>query len=124
MEIRITTLSENTANFGLLGEWGLSVLVEVEGLRILFDTGLGISAAYNARYLGVDLGSVDKIVLSHGHCDHTGGLREILRETGKIEVIGHPDIWESKRAGTLDTKDSSVFRSGGRNWKVWGLLSS
>ena len=35
MGIRITTLSENTANYGFLAEWGLSILVEVDGLRIL-----------------------------------------------------------------------------------------
>ena len=75
MEIRITTLSENTANYGFIAEWGLSILIEVDGLRILADTGLSFSAVYNAQLLGIDLSAIDWIVISHGHIDHTGGLR-------------------------------------------------
>ena len=85
-------------NWDFLAEYGLSILVEVEGLKILFDTGFSVSAAHNARILGIDLSLVDKIVLSHGHNDHTGGLREILGETGKVEIIAHPDIWDTKYA--------------------------
>lgn len=103
MGINITTLTENTAGLGFLAEWGLSIFLEVDGVNILFDTGLGVSAVHNAHVLGVDLSSVDKIVLSHGHSDHTGGLREILRETKEVEVVAHPDVWEAKYAGTVET---------------------
>lgn len=96
MEIKITTLSENTASYGLLAEWGLSILVEVAGLRILLDTGLSFSALHNAQLLGIDLSKIDRIVLSHGHTDHTGGLRKILKLTGEVEVIAHNDIWAAK----------------------------
>lgn len=96
MEIRITTLSENTANFGYLAEWGLSILVEADGLRILMDTGLSFSAVHNAQLMGIDLATIDRIVLSHGHADHTGGLREVLMRKGEVEVIAHPDIWDAK----------------------------
>jgi len=100
MGLQITTLSENTANLGnFLGEWGLSILIETEGLNILLDTGQSISASHNADILGIDLSQIDKIVLSHGHFDHTGGLRQILRRTGKeIEIIAHPDMWQVKYA--------------------------
>lgn len=99
MDIRITTLSENTTGrVGLLAEWGLSILVEVEGLKILLDTGAGISVTHNASALNIDLSGVDKIVLSHGHSDHTGGLREVLKRTGGVEVIAHPSIWDLKYA--------------------------
>jgi 7,8-dihydropterin-6-yl-methyl-4-(beta-D-ribofuranosyl)aminobenzene 5'-phosphate synthase len=98
VEIRITTLSENTANYGFLAEWGLSILVEVGAARILVDTGLSFSATHNAQLLGVDLSAIDHIVLSHGHADHTGGLREVLRRMGEADVIAHPDIWASKYA--------------------------
>jgi 7,8-dihydropterin-6-yl-methyl-4-(beta-D-ribofuranosyl)aminobenzene 5'-phosphate synthase len=104
MEIRITTLSENTANHGFLAEWGLSILVEADGQKILFDTGFGISAVHNAQLLGIDLSAVDRIVLSHGHRDHTGGLREVLLRMRKdVEVIAHPDIW-APRYTRLDNR--------------------
>lgn len=99
--MRITTLSENTAGKrpkGLLAEYGLSILVETDELKILFDTGQRISAAHNAALLGVDLSDLDVIVLSHGHYDHTGGLRSVLEVTGEIEVIAHPDIFQKKYA--------------------------
>jgi len=100
MELRITTLSENTAAIGnFLGEWGLSILVESDEANILFDTGQSISASHNAELLGTDLSRIDKIVLSHGHFDHTGGLKQLLGRMGKeIEIIAHPDIWQAKYA--------------------------
>ena len=98
MEVRLTTLSENTATYGFLGEWGLSILVEADGMRVLVDTGLGASAVHNAQLLGIDLSTVDMIVLSHGHADHTGGLQEVLRRTGPVKVIAHPDTWGLKYA--------------------------
>jgi 7,8-dihydropterin-6-yl-methyl-4-(beta-D-ribofuranosyl)aminobenzene 5'-phosphate synthase len=98
MEIRITTLSENTAKVGFLAEWGLSMLVEADGLKVLFDTGAGISTVHNAQLMGIDLSEVDRILLSHGHYDHTGGLLDVLRRAGPKEVIAHPAIWGGKYA--------------------------
>ena len=98
MDIKITTLSENTASrMELLAEWGLSILVEADGQRILLDCGQSTSAVYNATEMGIDLSTIDKIVLSHGHSDHTGGLREVLKAMRKqTEIIAHPDIWQPK----------------------------
>ena len=100
MSIQITTLSENTAGWiNVLAEWGLSILVEADGYKILLDTGRSFSAAYNALTLGVDLSQVSKIVFSHGHFDHTGGLLYILKiMKSRVEVIAHPDIWAVKYA--------------------------
>lgn len=96
MKVKITTLSEDTANYGFLAEWGLSVLVEADGVRVLLDTGLSFSAVHNALLMGIDLSTIDCIVLSHGHADHTGGLRDVLKIKGEVEVIAHPDIWSAK----------------------------
>jgi 7,8-dihydropterin-6-yl-methyl-4-(beta-D-ribofuranosyl)aminobenzene 5'-phosphate synthase len=98
MDINITTLIENTANIGFLGEWGLSMLIDVDGRRILLDTGPGISTVYNAHLLGIDFKTIDRVVLSHGHYDHTGGLKEVLRRSCGLDIISHPAIWEHKYA--------------------------
>jgi 7,8-dihydropterin-6-yl-methyl-4-(beta-D-ribofuranosyl)aminobenzene 5'-phosphate synthase len=97
MKIKIITLSENSASAGCLGEWGLSMFVEADGKKILFDTGGGFSAVYNANLMGVDLTTVECIVISHGHYDHTGGLRNVLtRMRKKIDIYAHPDVWARK----------------------------
>jgi 7,8-dihydropterin-6-yl-methyl-4-(beta-D-ribofuranosyl)aminobenzene 5'-phosphate synthase len=100
MKLKITTLSENTAGLGgFMGEWGLSILVEAGDLNLLLDAGQSTSAVHNADILGVDLSRVEKIVLSHGHYDHTGGLCPILRRMKKrVEVIAHPEVWAAKYA--------------------------
>ena len=76
--VKVTTLCENSApapSRGVMGEHGMSMLLEAGGKRILFDTGGGLSLLHNARRLNVDLGGLDGLVLSHGHYDHTGGLK-------------------------------------------------
>jgi 7,8-dihydropterin-6-yl-methyl-4-(beta-D-ribofuranosyl)aminobenzene 5'-phosphate synthase len=98
MDIRITTLIENTAMLGFIGEWGLSMLIETDHRRILLDTGPGISTVYNASLLGIDFNTIDRVVLSHGHYDHTGGLKEVLRRSSGLDIISHPSIWEQKYA--------------------------
>ena len=97
MGLALTTLCENTAGKpGIKAEWGLSILVQVDGINVLFDTGGNSAAVKNADKLGVELRAVDAIVLSHAHADHTGGLREVLMRTGPKEIIAHPAIWELK----------------------------
>ncbi len=98
MAVKITTLSENTAGLpGVIAEWGLSVLVDTGEVKVLFDTGASNSVPHNVRLFGVNLSEIDRIVLSHGHFDHTGGLMGVLRQAGKpIEIIAHPDIWSNK----------------------------
>jgi 7,8-dihydropterin-6-yl-methyl-4-(beta-D-ribofuranosyl)aminobenzene 5'-phosphate synthase len=96
--MNIITLVENTAGrTGVLAEWGLSILMEMDGLKVLLDSGESGAVVNNASELGVDLRTIDKIVLSHGHYDHTGGLRQLLGAMKKqVEIIAHPDIWDAK----------------------------
>lgn len=112
---RITTLSENTAaGPDLLAEWGLAVLVTADGVNVLLDTGASVSIGHNADRLGIDLEKIDKVVLSHGHYDHTGGLRQLLTRVRKeVEIIAHPDIWAAKysrRKGQADRYIGIPFR--------------
>jgi 7,8-dihydropterin-6-yl-methyl-4-(beta-D-ribofuranosyl)aminobenzene 5'-phosphate synthase len=92
--LKITVLCENTAGIpGVVGEWGLSLLLENSGKKILFDTGGRVSLLNNASALKVDLKSVDALVLSHGHYDHTGGMQAFLQHRGRLPVYAHPGIF-------------------------------
>jgi metal-dependent hydrolase (beta-lactamase superfamily II) len=71
---KVTIIVDNKAAEGLLCEHGFSAWIESAGRRLLFDTGQGAAFAGNADKLGVDLRTVDILVLSHGHYDHTGGV--------------------------------------------------
>ena len=67
------------------GEWGYSALVEVDGHKILYDTGLSADLVLrNAKALKIDLSGVEDVVLSHNHYDHVGGLMALRRELSKI----------------------------------------
>lgn len=81
--LRITVLSTMLADQGM-GEWGYAALVEVDGRRILFDTGARPETVLkNAADLKLDLTGVPEVILSHNHGDHTGGLITLRREFAK-----------------------------------------
>jgi 7,8-dihydropterin-6-yl-methyl-4-(beta-D-ribofuranosyl)aminobenzene 5'-phosphate synthase len=90
--VRITVLADNTVVArDARGEHGLAFWIDSPGAHLLFDTGQGLVLADNARALRVDLRTVDAVVLSHGHYDHTGGLAGILRDTkAPVTVHAHP----------------------------------
>jgi len=94
MGIRITVLCENLV--GRLtgsGEHGFSAFIETDAGNYLFDTGRGHSIVGNSLSLNKDLRTVQKIFLSHGHYDHTGGLPEVLNLRGDVDVHVHPDVF-------------------------------
>ena len=78
--LRIEVLSTMlTADEGV-GEWGFSAVVDVDGHRLLFDTGARPNTVLNnAQELKVDLSNITDVVLSHNHTDHTGGLMTLRR---------------------------------------------
>ncbi|MCP9981683.1 MBL fold metallo-hydrolase [Actinomadura madurae] len=68
--------------------------------RLLFDTGLSPDAMVtNAARLGVDLGDVQAVVLSHGHFDHAGGLAGLAGRRGvrSLPMVLHPRVWTKRR---------------------------
>ena len=79
----ITVLATNISNYGGFGEWSFSALYESNDESVLFDTGFHEDTVlHNAKVLGKDLSKVEKVILSHFHSDHTGGLIK-LRNTFK-----------------------------------------
>jgi 7,8-dihydropterin-6-yl-methyl-4-(beta-D-ribofuranosyl)aminobenzene 5'-phosphate synthase len=99
MKIRITILCENyVGRLVGLGEHGFSAFIETDHGNYLFDTGGGYSLISNALTLGKDLKSIKKIFLSHGHYDHTGGLPDVLKLKGNVDVHAHPHIFLNRMA--------------------------
>lgn len=88
----------------LVAEHGFSVMVEFgqgdEEHRLLFDTGVSPTGLIeNMRRLDIRPDSIEAIVLSHGHFDHTTGLDGLARSLGAVElpVVIHPDFWSRRR---------------------------
>lgn len=85
--MKITCLVENTSDFDTLqSEHGLSLYIETNKHKILFDTGASDLYLENARKLNIDLSEVDYAVISHGHNDHGGGLKTFLKVNSKALI--------------------------------------
>lgn len=95
MSCRITIICDNTAGplSGTLGEHGFAALVETQEGSLLFDTGQGETLLHNAQRMNKNLHSVNKVALSHGHYDHTGGLWPLLRSCGAKDIFAHPAVF-------------------------------
>jgi 7,8-dihydropterin-6-yl-methyl-4-(beta-D-ribofuranosyl)aminobenzene 5'-phosphate synthase len=72
---------------GVRADWGFSCLIETKDDTVLFDTGAqGDILLSNLEKLGVDPSCITKIVLSHEHWDHTGGLEALVPFVGEVEL--------------------------------------
>jgi 7,8-dihydropterin-6-yl-methyl-4-(beta-D-ribofuranosyl)aminobenzene 5'-phosphate synthase len=112
--MRLTVLVENQASFALRGEWGLSVFIEAEGQRILFDFGVSDLLLANAARLQVDLLKLDYLVLSHGHKDHSWGLDWLLKFylLQKLPLEKRPTLIAHPRALALKFPDNDGIEDG------------
>jgi len=92
---RLTILADNTVlgKTESLGESGFSVYLETEYGNTLFDAGRGTTVVHNSIVHRKNLQRLDRIIISHGHPDHCGGLYQVLGFHDKIDVLGHPDIF-------------------------------
>jgi 7,8-dihydropterin-6-yl-methyl-4-(beta-D-ribofuranosyl)aminobenzene 5'-phosphate synthase len=93
---------------GLRAEHGFSALVTVRRgtttTTLLFDTGISPDGMTdNADRLGVDLGDVQGVVLSHGHWDHAGGLAGLADRRGGLPMTLHPLVWTRRRVAVPGT---------------------
>jgi len=99
--MKVTVVIDNAVPPSIRGpfvaEHGLSLLIENDGKRILFDTGQSGAVVNNLSLLGVHPASLDAVVLSHGHYDHVGGLMRVLQHAAKpMPVYAHPDIFQTR----------------------------
>jgi len=100
MKIDITTLVENSSgeHLQLASEHGLSFYVRAGETSVLFDTGASGHFMENAALLGLDLGAVSKVLISHGHYDHSGGYRSFMDKeiSGKSRLVVKPGFFDRK----------------------------
>jgi len=90
----ITLTDNNTHNCNLESEHGLSVYIETENHKILFDTGKSDIFIKNAQKLKIDLREVDVVVISHGHYDHLGGLIYFMQLNSKAKIYLKKEIFD------------------------------
>ncbi|CAD5243875.1 MBL fold metallo-hydrolase [Thermococcus camini] len=110
--MRLTVIYENHAGFvkGLLGGHGFSALLEHRGRRVLIDTGTdGEVLLSNMTWLGIDPGEIDFVFITHGHYDHTGGLKAFLNAREEpVRVIAHPGIFRRRVALKPHRRDIGI----------------
>ena len=85
--MKIRCLIENKETPFLLYEHGLSLLIELNNKKILFDTGKTNSFLSNAKKLNINLNDIDYVILSHAHYDHTGGVIDYIKESNYTKNI-------------------------------------
>lgn len=107
-DFTIRILSDNTAGpLGIMAEYGMALHLDCDGEQILFDTGQGLVLLNNAAAMELDLMKIEKIALSHGHWDHTGGLLAFAKLKGSADVYAHPDVF-SKRFAPRGGKENEI----------------
>lgn len=97
--MKITVLTDNTPSNRFpqaTAEHGLSLFIEYEGTSILCDTGLSSAFMENAAIMGIAVENADFIFLSHGHNDHSGGLKGFLQQHPDKPLFLHPDSLECR----------------------------
>lgn len=97
--IRITALMDDKQpkNEALVCEHGLSYYIEAEDRRFLFDSGQSQRTWDNTAALGLDVSSLDAVILSHSHYDHAGGYRSLVESGGGSHILYTGDgFWEEK----------------------------
>ncbi len=85
--MKISVLCENTTQReSIISEHGFSLYIETDAHKILFDMGQTSAFADNARQMGIALDEVDIAILSHGHYDHSGGIKRFLEINSKASL--------------------------------------
>jgi 7,8-dihydropterin-6-yl-methyl-4-(beta-D-ribofuranosyl)aminobenzene 5'-phosphate synthase len=109
MNAKILNLYDSKVCAGkkLTADFGSAFHITIGENQVLLDLGSsGEVLANNAQSLGIDFNNVSKVVLSHAHADHTGGLPALLKGRAEsIGIIAHPNVLENK---TLSKNGSQV----------------
>ena len=121
--MKLTVLVDNNTLIDryFLAEPAISLLIEQGGKRILLDVGYSDIFLKNAQKMNIDLRTLDYVVISHGHLDHTGGLDPLVRlyTESKIEgipherptILAHPLAFFSKSTDDLNEIGSLISQN-------------
>lgn len=83
----IKALVENTSiSNDFKNVHGLSLYIETDQHKILFDLGPNNLFLENAAKMGVNIKEIDTLVISHGHYDHGGALKLFLENNEKAKI--------------------------------------
>lgn len=98
--MKLTVLVDNNTYIDeyYQGEPGFSCYLEEGNIKLLFDTGYSDLFMKNAEKMGINVMESNHIVLSHGHNDHTQGLKYMM-EKGSIydkALIAHPECFSER----------------------------
>ena len=100
MELKVLEDNNTFIDMYYFGEPAVSYYIEDGDDKILFDTGYSGIFMKNAELLNIDLNKINKLVISHGHNDHTGGLKKFFEKEKNIELIAHPNCFDYKEDET------------------------
>ena len=78
MKLKVLEDNNTFIDMYYLGEQAVSYYIEDGEDKILFDAGYSDAYLKNAKKMNVDIDSINKVVISHGHDDHTRGLKYLL----------------------------------------------
>lgn len=98
MNIRVLVDNNTYIDQYYLAEPAVSYYITIDDKHILFDTGYSDILIANAMKMNLDLSKLTHIVISHGHNDHTNGLKHLADsiDLSKIKVIGHPHCFTNR----------------------------
>lgn len=91
--INIKVIVDNSAAEGFVAEHGYSVFIDNGSDKVIFDCGQNEAFTYNVSRAGIELDQITKLVISHGHYDHTGAVKDVLSAVTNIRLYAHPNIF-------------------------------